>query len=54
MNVNNGYVHSEYKNAFAVSSAPIIGDILEISFKVIKAHNKTTILHIGVKMTGYW
>ena len=34
LNVNNGYVPSDYEKAFAVSSAPIIGGILEQGFEV--------------------
>ena len=42
LNFNNGYVPSDYDKEFAVSSAPIIGGILEFGFEVVKAPNKTT------------
>ena len=42
LNVNNGYIPNDYDKEFAVSSAPIIGGILEFGFEVVKAPNKTT------------
>ena len=42
LNFNNGYIPSDYDKEFAISSAPIIGGILEFGFEVIKAPNKKT------------
>ncbi len=42
LNVNNGYIPNDYDKEFAISSAPIIGGILEFGFEVVKAPNKTT------------
>ena len=34
LNINNGYIPNDYDTEFAVSSAPIIGGILEQGFEV--------------------
>ena len=50
LNVNNGYIPNDYDKEFAVSSAPIIGGILEQGFEVYS--NKTYLPKIRGK-TGW-